>query len=394
VPGALAFWLSAVVFFLLLFASGAPTPLYDVYQAKWHFSTITLTAVFAVYALILLVTLLFFGALSDYLGRRRLIVAGLAVSAAACVLFLVASGVGSLFAARAAQGLAVGLATGALGAALIDLQRDGSAQAGLVSSAAPTMGIALGALATSALAQYGPEPTHLIWWLLLGAFVLAIVVVLAIPEPGQRRPGALSSLLPRISVPPAARSTFAVAVPCLVAVWALGGLYLSLGPALAAQLLRSHNLLWGGVVIFLLPGVGAVASVVVRGSDPATAMLGGCLALLAGAAITFVAIATRAPAAFLLGTAVAGAGFGPAFTGAYRTVGALASPDERAGLIAAIFTVSYLAFSVPALIAGVATSHYGLRDTALVYSAVVAALVAAAAGSFLFRRRVAARSQG
>jgi MFS family permease len=132
-----------------------------------------------------------------------------------------------------------------------------------------------------------------------------------------------------------------------------------------------------------------VASVVVRGSDPATAMLGGCLTLLAGAAITFVAIATRAPAAFLLGTGVAGVGFGTAFTGAYRTVGALATPDERAGLIAAIFTVSYLAFSVPALIAGVATSHYGLRDTALVYSAVVAALVAAAAASFLFRRRVA-----
>jgi MFS family permease len=390
VPRALAFWVSAVVFFLLLFASGAPSPLYDVYQAKWHFSTTRLTEVFAVYALSLLVTLLFFGALSDYLGRRRLIVAGLAVSAAACVLFLAASGVGSLFAARAAQGLAVGLATGALGAALIDLQREGSEQAGLVSSAAPTMGIALGALATSALAQYGPAPTHLIWWLLLGAFVLAIVIVLAIPEPGQRRPGAMSSLLPRISVPRAARSTFVVALPCLVAVWALGGLYLSLGPALAAQLLHSHNLLWGGVVIFLLPGVGAVASVVVRGSAPATAMLGGCLALLAGAAITFIAIATRAPAAFLLGTAVAGLGFGPGFTGAYRTVVALASPDERAGLIAAIFTVSYLAFSVPALIAGVATSHYGLRPTALVYSVVIAALLAAAAGSFVFRRRALA----
>jgi MFS family permease len=381
--------LCAAVFFLLLFASGAPTPLYDVYQAKWHFSTTRLTEVFAVYALILLVTLLFFGSLSDYLGRRRLIAAGLAVNAASCAIFLVADGVGWLFAARALQGLAVGLATGALGAALIDLQREGSGQAALVSSAPPTMGIALGALGTSALAQYGPAPTHLIWWLLLGGFVLAIATTLAIPEPGQRRPGALASLRPQVSVPPAARSTFVVAVPCLVAVWALGGLYLSLGPSLAAQLLNSHNLLWGGAVIFLLPGVGAIASVVVRESSPSAAMLGGCVALLAGAAITFVAIDTRTPAAFLVGTAVAGVGFGPAFTGAYRTIVALASPDERAGLIAAIFTVSYLSFSVPALIAGIASSHYGLRDTALVYSVVIAALVAAAAGSFLLRRRAA-----
>jgi hypothetical protein len=251
------------------------------------------------------------------------------------------------------------------------------------------MGIALGALGTSALAQYGPAPTHLIWWLLLAAFLVGIATMVVIPEPGLRRAGALASLRPKVSVPRTARSTFAIAVPCLVAVWALAGLYLSLGPSLAAQLLHSHNLLWGGATIFLLPGVGAIASVVVRDSKPSSAMLGGCLALLAGAAITFVAIATRTSAAFLLGTAVAGAGFGPAFTGAYRTVVALAEPDERAGLIAAIFTVSYLAFSVPALIAGIATSSYGLRKTALVYSVVVAALVAGAAGSFLLRRRTA-----
>jgi MFS family permease len=108
--------------------------------------------------------------------------------------------------------------------------------------------------------------------------------------------------------------------------------------------------------------------------------------LLAGAAVTFAAIATRTPAAFLLGTALAGAGFGPAFMGAYRTLVALAAPDERAGLIAAIFTVGYLAFSVPALIAGAATSRYGLHKTALVYSVAIAVLVAAAAASFLFRR--------
>jgi MFS family permease len=386
VPRADAFWLMAGTFVLLLFAAGAPTPLYRVYQAQWRFSAITLTAVFAVYALVLLVTLLFFGSLSDHLGRRPVIVAGLALAAGASALFLVASGVGALFAARALQGAAVGLATGAIGAALIDLQREGSGRAPLVSSSAPTMGLAMGALATSALVQYGPAPTRLVWWLLLGAFTVAIAAVLAMPEPGKRAPGVLASLRPRVSVPREARGTFATAVPCLIAVWALGGLYLPLGPSLAAQLLRSSNLLWGGVVIFLLTGVGAAVSVAVRASKPSSAMLGGCLALLAGTAVTFAAIATRTPAAFLLGTALAGAGFGPAFTGAYRTLVALAAPDQRAGLTAAIFIVGYLAFSIPALIAGAATSRYGLHNTALVYSVAIAVLVAAAAASFLFRR--------
>jgi MFS family permease len=112
--------------------------------------------------------------LSDQLGRRPVIVAGLAVDAGASALFLVASGVGALFAARALQGAAVGLATGAIGAALIDLQREGSGLAPLVSSSAPTLGLAVGALGTSALVQDGPAPTRLVWWLLLGAFVAAI----------------------------------------------------------------------------------------------------------------------------------------------------------------------------------------------------------------------------
>jgi MFS family permease len=179
---------------------------------------------------------------------------------------------------------------------------------------------------------------------------------------------------------------FAVALPCLIGGWALSGFYLSLGPSLASQLLRSQNLLWGGVVIALLCGVGVPVMLMVRNSSSSNVMLGGCVALFGGALITFVGVATSTPAVLLAGTAVAGLGWGPAFMGAYRTIVALARPDDRAGLIAAIFTVGYLAFSIPAVIAGVATSHYGLHKTALVYSAAIAVLAAIAAGSSLLRR--------
>jgi MFS family permease len=123
-------------------------------------------------------------------------------------------------------------------------------------------------------------------------------------------------------------------------------------------------------------------------------MLGGCAALFTGAAITFAAIATRTSALLLAGTAVAGLGWGPAFLGAYGTIVALASPEDRAGLVAAIFTVGYLAFSIPAVIAGVATSHYGLHNTALVYSSIVAVLAATAAASLAVRRTRTGRVAG
>src|ERR1700730_541461 len=193
-PRAAAFWLVAAVLFLLFFAAAAPSPLYGVYQAQWRFSAATLTAVFAVYALALLVTLLVFGSVSDYLGRRRVILASLAVAAGACGLFLAAHGTGMLFSAWALQGAAVGTATGALGAALIDLQPEGSTIAPVITIAAGQLGLAAGGLGTSALVQYGPAPTRLIWWLLLGANLAAAAGVLAMPETAPRRPRGLVSV--------------------------------------------------------------------------------------------------------------------------------------------------------------------------------------------------------
>ena len=387
-PRTAGFWLVAGVLFLLLFVSGAASPLYDVYQAQWRFSATTLIAIFSVYVLAFLVTLLVFGSVSDYLGRRGVIEVALVVGAGACGLFLAAHGAGLLFAARALSGVSAGAATSAGGAALVDLQPESSGRAPVVTSAAILLGLGVGGLATSALVQYAPAPTHLVWWLLLGVCATAAVAVLAIPETRSRRPGVLASLRPRVAVPRQARATFAAALPGMIAAPALNGFYLSLGPSLAAQVLGSPDLLWGGLVIFLVTGTGAAATVALRGLSGHAAMLAGCLTLVAGAAMTLAAIETASAAAFLAGTAVAGTGSGMAFfLGAYRILTPLASPGQRAGLISASWIVFYLAFSIPVLIAGVAVTHFGLHRTAVVYSAALAVLAAAAAGSFLSRRR-------
>jgi hypothetical protein len=176
-----------------------------------------------------------------------------------------------------------------------------------------------------------------------------------------------------------------VSVPPIVVPWALAGLYLLLGPSLAAQATGSPNRVWGGLVIFLLCGTAAAAAFVLRRMGSHAAMLAGCLFLLAGTAVTCGAIATTTSAALLARTTVAGIGLGLAFLGAFRVTTALATPGQRAGLVAAIFTVLYLAFSVPALIAGLATTTFGLHSTALVYSVSLAVLAAAATGILVSR---------
>ncbi|MFJ4653185.1 MFS transporter [Nocardia sp. NPDC088792] len=383
-----SFWLLAALVTLFLFSSSAPSPLYVVYQSRWNFSASTLTAVFAVYAATLLITLLIAGSLSDYVGRRPVIAAALAVNAVAAVLFLAAGGVGLLFAARALQGVAVGLVSGALSAGLIETQPAGKAGlAPLTNTAAQSGGQAIGGLGAGVLVEYGPAPTHTVYWVLLAAFGVAAIGILMMPEPGARRPGALASLRPAVTVPAGARRTFVGLLPCLVALSALSGLYLSLAPSLIVQLLNSHNRLWGGVVIFLVTGLSIGPSIGLRRIAPATMMLLGCPVMLVGVGLSAWGIAATSGVLFLVGSAVVGLGLGPSFVGVFGSLIGLAEPHTRAGMLAVIYVALYLGLGIPALAAGIAAGHIGLRVTGLAYATGVAVLIIVTIAGLLVGRR-------
>lgn len=381
-----AFWYLAVTLALLLFASSAPSPLYVVYQAAWGFSNITLTSVFAVYALALLAALVVAGSVSDHVGRRPALLVALVIEIAGMALFAEAQSVVWLFGARIAQGVATGLAMGAISAALLDLQPSSSPRLGaLVGVAAPLGGLAAGALAAGLLVDYGPAPTRLVFWLLLGGFVVAGAVATAIPETVPRGGPWRHTLRPTLAVPHALRVAFVATIPCLTATWALGGLVLSLGPSLTAGVLGDPSHVAGGLPIFVMAGISAVASVRLRDAHARTTARGGLAALIAGVALALVALHAGAIALFLAAAAIAGLGFGPAFAGAFRALSNRAPADQRAGLVSAILAVSYLAFSLPAIAAGAAVSRLGLLETADVYGA---ALIALAAVALLLSRRL------
>jgi Major Facilitator Superfamily len=356
---------------LFLFAAAVPTPLYAYYAATWHFSAVNLTVIFGVYAVALLATLLVAGSLSDAVGRRPVMLVGLALQAVAMVLFVRADGLAWLYAARIVQGIATGLVTAAVAAALIDLQPRPGLGA-LVNAVTPTFGLAAGALGAGALVQYAPAPTQLVFALVLAACVLLAGGVLAMREPVRRR--RRPTLAVQLGLEPAVRPAFLAAVPCLVATWALGGFYLSLGPSLTLQLLHSTNRLAGAAAVGALTIAGGLASLAVRGWTPRRAMLGGCVALAVGAALTTAGIAAAGLGLFLGGSAVAGLGFGAAFLGAFRTLAGLAAPARRGELVAAVYVVAYLGFSVPAVAAGWLSTVIGLPVTALAFAVAVGGL--------------------
>jgi predicted MFS family arabinose efflux permease len=315
------------------------------------------------------------------------ILAALVIQLASMVLFLFASDIGWLFAARIAQGIATGVGTSAFAAALVDLQPpENPALASLVNSAGPILSLGLGALASAALVQYAPDPLHLIYWLMLLGFVAAVAAVVVMPEPGIRRSGA--RLLPRVAVEPAVRGEFIATLPILIAGWAVAGFYLSLGPSLASQLAASPNRVLGGLAIFLLADIGAISIVLARSWTTTRAMIVGEVILGAGLVVAVIAIALTWPILFFAATALTGVGFGLAWLGVLRTLVALAAPTARAALLAAVFIVAYLALALPAVVAGYLATRIGLHDAALWYGAALVVLtIAGLLGTWFVRIR-------
>ncbi|RYZ10641.1 MAG: MFS transporter, partial [Comamonadaceae bacterium] len=351
------------------------SPLYALYREAWGFSALVLTVVFAVYAFALLGSLLVLGALSDHVGRRPLILGALVLEIGAIVLFWEADSVAWLLAARVLQGVATGMATSVLSATLLDLH---PARGSLFNGLAPMAGMALGALGASALVQFAPQPTRLVYEVLLAVLLLQTVLALFLPETAGRRPGAWASLVPRLQVPPAARALLWRLMPLNTAGWALGGFFLSLGPTLARQVTGWSSPMVGGAAIATLVLTGAVAVYVVR-HRPAQRVLRASAALLgAGLLITLAGVQVGSATLFFGGIWVAGMGFGGGLNANVRLLVPAAAPHERAGLLSSFFILSYLAFSIPAMLAGLAIGTVGLHAATLTYGAVLVVLAALA----------------
>jgi MFS family permease len=371
--------LAAAVLAVVAAGSAMVSPLYGVYQTMWHFSPTVLTTVFSVYAFALLVTLLMLGSLSDYVGRRPMMVLALVAEAGAAAVFLTAHGLLSLYAGRLLQGVATGSASGAVGATLLDLQP--SARPTLASTVNTTtaMGaLAIGALGSSLLIEYAPAPTRLVFWVLLFASIAALAGVAFTIESGTRRTVHWATFTPHIGIPSSARRSFVVALPALIATFALAGLYFSLGPSLAQSVARSDDKVWGGLVIFVLSGAGTLTALAFRELVPRQAMIWGSGFLAVGSGVTLAGVVDTSSVTFLLGSVVAGIGFGLGFLGSFRHLTALASLDRRSALVSSIYIASYLAFSLPVIAAGIAVEHFGLHDVAIVYGAAIAGLAALA----------------
>jgi predicted MFS family arabinose efflux permease len=369
-----AYALSAAIIGAALFASAVPSPLYQTYARLWSFSSVLLTLIYATYAVGVLAALLLAGRASDVAGRRPVLAIALSALLVATVLYMAAQSVAWLFAARAIQGLATGLALGTASAGLLDFHPGNDPEGvGLTNGVVSAAGLGLGALASSAVVQLLPAPRVVPYVLVFVFFAAALAGVVVMPEPVASR-SRLRLSPQRPHVPSSVRQPFILAALAVISAYSIGGLFFALGPELSAHVFKSANHLVTGTSLFLLPGVGAVAQVAYGRRAAWLGAAAGSVALAIGVALIAVSAAEDSAAALVLGSVLGGAGFGLAFLGSLRALSAQIPPAHRAGVMSAFFIVAYAALSIPAVLAGLAAGPLGLQPTFEILGSAVAAL--------------------
>jgi MFS family permease len=374
VPRRAAFWLLAFIFTATMLGTTLPTPLYDIYQAQWHFSPVIVTVIFAVYAAGVLAALLLAGRASDQAGRKPVLATALGCSALSTVVFILAPNVGVLFAARILSGLSAGLMTGTATATLTELiPASASRRASLVATAVNMGGLGLGPLIAGLFAQYAPHPTVLVFEVYLVILAAAGLCLLLVPETvsPRRRP---TLRFAGLGIPEQGRGEFIAAGLAGFAAFSLLGLFSALAPTFVGGVLHDSNHAVQGAVVFLMLAVGTIAQLVLSRFNSRRVVMAGLALFLAGLALIVAALSQAAMPVFLAGTVVGGVAVGAVFLGSLATANRLAPPGRRGQTVSTFFVLCYIGLIIPVVGVGVATEFTSDFTAVLSLSILLAAV--------------------
>jgi predicted MFS family arabinose efflux permease len=365
------FWAIAFSFLVVSAFSTAPSALYGLYQHHDHLAPLTITLVYAVYAAGVTISLLLAGHVSDWYGRRAVLIPALAIATVAAVVFISWQSLAGLIVARILSGLALGATVATATAYIADLDADADAavsrRSAIVSAVASVGGLAIGPLTSGLLARYAPDGLTLPYVVLLAGLVISVTAVVLAPEghqPAHPRP---SYRPQQLKVPEQARSRFLAAIGGVALAFATWGLFAGLAGRFLAGPLHHPSPALAGAAIFLTFGGGVVVQITTARWPSHRLLTAGIPTILLGLAV-LVLSAWTTPASlvlFLLGGLLASLGSAAIYRASLVVVIATSNADDRAGALATFFVAGYAALSLPVLGLGIALEYLSPQVTLL-----------------------------
>jgi MFS family permease len=374
------FVLAVFAFFVAMLGTTLPTPLYPLFEQRYGFGPLLVTVIFAIYAFGVIAGLILFGNLSDQLGRKPVLLLGLAFSAASAVLFLLAGSLAPIYVARVVSGLSAGIFTGTATAYVIDLAPPGRRRlASFVAVFANLGGLGTGTLLSGLLGQWAPHALRTPFAVSLGLVVVATVGLVVAPETVER--AGLRFRLQRLGVPAEVVAVFVRAALAGVAAFAVSGVFSSVAPEFLGLGLHRHSPALAGLLVFFLFVMSVAGQVLVPRLR--NALAAGCGLLVAGVALLAVSLAAESLTTLFASAAVAGLGQGVVVSGGLAAIVEQAPAERRGETASSFFVVLYFGLSIPVIAAGVAIHYTSLRPAGIGFCAGVGVLTLAVLASLL-----------
>ncbi|SFO27951.1 Predicted arabinose efflux permease, MFS family [Mesorhizobium sp. NFR06] len=371
--GAAAMAAVAAMIAALFAGSTALTPLYVIYKQAFGFSQITLTLVYAVYVVGNLAALLFFGRLSDAIGRRPAAMAAMAVAVVSALFFLFAENLAWLDIARILSGLGIGIGAGTGTAWLAELiEGKDKSRAAIIATSTNFVGLGGGALLSGLLAQYAPWPLRLTF----GAYLVLLALVTLLIWRTQEtisRPGTLSdvSMRPRLSVPEDIRAQFVAPAVTGFGAMALVGFYAALAPSILAQQLHATNHAEAGGLFFELSIVAAATIVGTAWLSSRSIMLAALVLMIPTVALIVAAQVYASMALMIAATAICGVAAALGYRGGLQVVNQIAPADRRAEVVSAFFICCFCGNALPVIGIGVLSSLTNATTASLAFAGMI-----------------------
>lgn len=369
------FWFILVAFTTCMAFSTIPTPLYAIYQQRDGFPTFMITIIFGAYAVGVAIALYFAGHVSDWLGRRRILLVAIAAELVSAVIFLLWPEVPGLIAARLVSGAGIGVLTATATAYLAELRavsRPGASTA-VLASLANIGGLSLGPLIAGVLAEYAPAPLVLPYVVFLALLVIVGVLVITVPETVDvaRRRYAPQKL----AIPIQSRSEFFAAGAGAFAAFAVFGMFTALSPTILAVSMGETSRLAAGLVTFAVFASASIAQVVTARLRARSQLRLALAMMIAGVLLLALGVLMGSLPVFVASGLVAGAGVGMLFRSSLGVAGALAPEGHRGEVLATTFLIAYIGLAIPALLIGLALALFPLTPVLVIFAAVILVLV-------------------